>query len=99
VAGELPDAVFAISDLQAIGILRALHEANIRVPDDVALVSFDGTSESEFSWPALTVVRQPIAAMAKAAVAAVLNPSQLTAEHSTFDTDLVIRRSCGCHPA
>ena len=36
-AGELPDAVFAISDLQAIGILRALHEAGIRVPEDVAL--------------------------------------------------------------
>ena len=96
IAGELPDAVFAISDLQAIGILRALHEAGVRVPEDVAIVSFDGTSESEYSWPALTVVRQPIAAMARAAVAAVLNPSQATAEHNTFNTDLVIRRSCGC---
>jgi LacI family transcriptional regulator len=98
IAGKLPDAVFAISDLQAIGLLRALHEADIRVPEDVGLVSFDGTGESEYSWPALTVVRQPIAAMAEAAVAAVLNPSQATAEHSTFNTDLVIRRSCGCNP-
>lgn len=96
IARELPDAVFATSDLQAIGILRALHEADVRVPEDVAIVSFDGTSESEYSWPALTVVRQPIAAMARAAVAAVLNPSQATAEHNTFNTDLVIRRSCGC---
>ena len=96
IARGLPDAVFAISDLQAIGILRALHEAGIRVPEDVAIVSFDGTTESEYSWPALTVVRQPIAAMARAAVAAVLHPSQATAEHNTFKTDLVIRRSCGC---
>ena len=96
IARELPDAVFAISDLQAIGILRALHEAGVRVPEDVAIVSFDGTTESEYSWPALTVVRQPIAAMAKAAVAAILDPSQATAEHNTFNTDLVIRRSCGC---
>ncbi len=93
---ELPDAVFATNDLQAIGILRALHEANIRVPEDVALVSFDGTRESEYSWPALTVVRQPIAAMAQAAVAAVLDPPQATPQHTTFDTELVIRRSCGC---
>ena len=51
-ARGLPDAVFAASDLQAIGILRALHEAGVRVPEDVAIVSFDGTSESEYSWPA-----------------------------------------------
>ena len=97
-AGDLPDAVFAISDLQAIGILRALHEAGVRVPEDVALVAFDGTEESEYSWPPLTVVRQPITAMAKAAVDVVLNPSQANPGHDTFPTDLVIRRSCGCTP-
>ncbi len=96
IARELPDAVFATSDLQAIGVLRALHEAGVRVPEDVALVTFDGTKESEYSWPPLTVVRQPISAMAKAAVDAVLNPSQAAPEHDTFDTDLIIRRSCGC---
>jgi LacI family transcriptional regulator len=96
IAGELPDAVFVISDLQAIGILRALHDAGIRVPKDVAIVTFDGTKESEYSWPPLTVVRQPITAMARAAVAAVLNPAQTTPEHHTFHTNLIIRRSCGC---
>ena len=95
-ARELPDAVFATNDLQAIGVLRALHEAGVRVPEDVAMISFDGTDESEYTWPALTVVRQPIDAMARAAVAAVLNPAQATAEHDTFKTELVIRHSCGC---
>ena len=96
IARELPDAVFTTNDLQAIGVLRALHEAGVRVPEEVALVAFDGTKESEYSWPPLTVVRQPIAAMAIAAVNSVLNPSQADTEHHTFDTDLIIRRSCGC---
>ena len=46
-SSDLPDAVFAISDLQAVGILRAFHEAGLRVPQDIAVVSFDGTKESE----------------------------------------------------
>ncbi len=96
IARDLPDAVFATNDLQAIGILRALHEAGVRVPEDVAIVTFDGTEESEYSWPPLTAVRQPITAMATAAVDTVLNPSQAAPEHHTFATDLIIRRSCGC---
>jgi LacI family transcriptional regulator len=94
-----PDAVFATSDLQAVGVLRALHEAGLRVPQDIALVSFDGTSESEFCWPALTVARQPVAEMAQAAVAAVLDRrSPHPDQHQLFQTELVLRRSCGCGP-
>ncbi len=94
--GGLPDAVFTSSDLQAVGLLRALHEAGVRVPGDLAVVCFDGTSESEYAWPALTVARQPIAAMAHAAVDAVLDSVALPAGHQSFATELVIRRSCGC---
>ncbi|WP_114856111.1 LacI family DNA-binding transcriptional regulator [Brachybacterium sp. YJGR34] len=92
-APDLPDALFALSDLQAVGLLRALHETGIDVPRDVALVSFDGTIESEYCWPGLTVARQPIRAMAEAAVAAVMDAPS---EHQVFRTELVIRRSCGC---
>ena len=96
---ERPDAVFATSDLQAVGVLRALHEAGLRVPEDIALVSFDCTSESEYCWPALTVARQPVAARARAAVAAVLDPlTEHPDQHQTFQTELVVRRSCGCSP-
>jgi LacI family transcriptional regulator len=64
----LPDAVFAASDLIAIGLLRALRDAELRVPDDLAVASFDGTWEGEYSAPPLTSLRQPIEKMADAAL-------------------------------
>ena len=90
-----PTAIFAVSDLTGVGILRAAHELGLRVPEDVAVVSFDGTSESEFSWPSLTSVRQPLQEMASAAVSRVLDTLPHD-DHQLFDTTLIIRRSCGC---
>jgi len=95
-----PSAIFAASDQLCTGALKAIREAGLRCPDDIAVVSFDGTSESEYCWPPLTVARQPIEAMAEAALSAVLNPSS-TAAYQRFDTEIVIRESCGCsgrHP-
>jgi LacI family transcriptional regulator len=66
-------------------------------PDDIAVVSYDGTTESEYCWPPLTVARQPIQAMAEAAVSAVLNLSSPPTAYHRFVTDLVIRESCGCN--
>lgn len=51
-----PDAVFCFNDLLALGALRALHEAGVRVPDDVAVVGFDDISEASFTIPSLTTV-------------------------------------------
>ncbi|MFT4179562.1 MAG: LacI family DNA-binding transcriptional regulator [Thermomonas sp.] len=59
IARGLPfDAIFAGSDLIAIGALRALKEAGLRVPEDVAVVGFDGTPMARFSNPPLTTVVQ-----------------------------------------
>ncbi len=59
IARGLPfDAVFAASDLIAIGALHALKEAGLRVPEDVAVVGFDGTPMARFSNPPLTTVVQ-----------------------------------------
>jgi LacI family transcriptional regulator len=90
-----PTAIFASSDLQGIGVLRALHEANIAVPEEVALVAFDNVTETEYSWPPLTTVKQPVKEMAEAAVAKLLEP-QTQKSHTLFPTQLIIRRSCGC---
>jgi LacI family transcriptional regulator len=91
----LPDAVFTSNDIQALGLMRAAHELGIQVPDEVAVVAFDCTQESEYSWPPLTSARQPIKVMAEAAVSTVLDTTRAPS-HQVFPMDLVIRRSCGC---
>lgn len=50
------DAVFAFNDALAFGAMRALEEAGLRVPDDVAVIGFDDVEEAEFSIPSLTSV-------------------------------------------
>ena len=94
-----PSAVFVSSDIQAVGLLRALHELGLRVPEDVAIVSFDGTEDSRYTSPQLTVVRQPVRAMAADAVARVLVPiGHDGREHVMHRAELIVRESCGCHP-
>jgi LacI family transcriptional regulator len=91
-----PRAIFAVSDQLCTGTLKAIREAGLRCPSDIAVVSYDGSSESEYCWPPLTVARQPIQAMAEAAVSTVLSPSP-PADYQSFSTELVIRQSCGCN--
>jgi len=90
-----PRAVFVASDQQATGVLRAIRQAGVRCPDEIAVVSFDGTTESEYCSPPLTAVRQPIAAMADAAVTALLGATP-PPSFARFATELVVRESCGC---
>jgi LacI family transcriptional regulator len=83
--------------MQAVGILRAIHEAGLSIPNDIALASFDGSAEAEYSWPPLTTVKQPAQAMAEAAVKALIQtPRSHEPEHLIFPTELQVRRSCGC---
>jgi LacI family transcriptional regulator len=96
-AAERPTGIFVSSDGQAVGVLRALHEGGIRVPEDIAVVSFDGSPESEYSWPALTTVRQPLDLMASAAVGVAITGGSVP-HHQIFPTELLIRQSCGCRP-
>ncbi|MBM7503959.1 LacI family DNA-binding transcriptional regulator [Agromyces aurantiacus] len=61
------DAVFALNDTLGLGVLRALGEAELRVPEDVAVIAFDNIDESRFSVPSLSSVdpgRDQIAEMA-----------------------------------
>lgn len=92
-----PEAVFASSDLQAVGVLRALHEAGLRIPDDIAVVCVDGTDESEYAWPPLTVARQPVEEMAREAFRLITEPGPDEVFH-LLPTELIIRGSCGCTP-
>jgi DNA-binding LacI/PurR family transcriptional regulator len=55
-AGERPDAVFCFSDQLALGALRAVADAGLRVPEDVALVGFDDIEDGRYAVPTLTTV-------------------------------------------
>lgn len=59
------DAVFAASDLTAIGAMRAIEQAGRRVPDDIAVVGFDDIREAQVATPALTTVRQSLQDMGR----------------------------------
>jgi len=58
-------AVYAISDTMALGAIRALSEANKKVPQDVSVVGFDGIDIGEYSIPSLTTISQPFELMAR----------------------------------
>ena len=96
-----PSAVFVASDMMAIGALKALRQADLRVPQDVALVSFDDIPLASAIEPPLTTVRQPIERMGSMAVEVLLSvlqtPSQEEAptQRIVLPTELVIRASCG----
>ncbi|QBI18113.1 LacI family transcriptional regulator [Egibacter rhizosphaerae] len=90
------DALFAASDLAALGALRSLHAAGIRVPDDVALVGFDDSELAPSAEPPLTTVHQPIEELGRQATALLLgalDDPDYEPEHIVLDTELVRRDS------
>lgn len=66
-AKRRPTAVFAVSDMMAIGFMRAMYAAGLRVPDDVSVAGFDGIEFADYCEPPLTTVRQPREAMGRTA--------------------------------
>jgi DNA-binding LacI/PurR family transcriptional regulator len=88
------DAVFAASDLIAIGAMHALTEAGLRVPEDVAVVGFDGTPMARFSNPPLTTVVQDTSKAEALLVDALLRLVRDTpAQSQTLQPTLAIRAS------
>ncbi|MBN2884100.1 MAG: LacI family DNA-binding transcriptional regulator [Clostridia bacterium] len=65
---SLPSALFACNDLLAIGALHALHELNIRVPEDISLVGFDDLPTSSLIQPSLTTMSVPKVSIGRLAV-------------------------------
>ncbi len=93
-----PEAVFIANDTMAQGALRALRETGIKVPDDLAIASFDDIPTAARTQPPLTTVRQPIERSGAVAVDTLLETiahPNFSQHHIVLPTELVIRESCG----
>ncbi|MBG0829692.1 LacI family DNA-binding transcriptional regulator [Planomonospora sp. ID67723] len=95
--GDLPDAVFCANDLLALGMLRGLMHAGVRVPDDVALIGYDDIDFAAASAVSLTSIRQPTYQLGRTAAELLLdecdNPGTHAHQQIMFQPELVVRES------
>jgi len=90
------DAIFAVTDMLAIGALQALSDAGRAVPDDVSVVGFDDLPRAALVTPALTTVRQDIREAGEGLVKTIVGLIQGDDVESHLTTPkLVVRESCG----
>jgi diguanylate cyclase (GGDEF)-like protein/PAS domain S-box-containing protein len=100
-AGLPSTAVIAGTDYNAVGLMGALKAAGLVLPRDQAIVGFDDTEAGALSTPALSSVRQDVAAIgAEAArlVLALASHQDVPALHYRVPTRYIVRSSCGCSP-
>ncbi|WP_420235610.1 LacI family DNA-binding transcriptional regulator [Streptomyces xiaopingdaonensis] len=92
---EPPTAVFAGSDLQALGCLEAARVSGVRVPRDLSVVGYDDVSVARWASPALTTVHQPLQQMAEEAVQLLLRlrVEEPVTTRLELATSLVVRKS------
>ena len=97
---KLPDAIIAINDNVALGVVRALQDAGFKVPQDIAIASCDAFPQSEYYTPRLTTIDQKNSTLGDSAIHSLLKRIE---QHGNPDISiifqhlptLVIRESCG----
>jgi DNA-binding LacI/PurR family transcriptional regulator len=98
---ERPTAIFASNNAMTIGMLKALTEAKIRIPEEMAVIGFDDTDWTDFFTPPLTVVRQPTYTMGTLAGEILFQRLSETVflerKEIVLKPELVIRESCGAN--
>lgn len=93
---DRPSAIFAGSDLQALGVFEAARTLGIRVPDDLSVVGYDNLQLAQWTSPPLTTIHQPLAQMAEEAARLVVRMSEAELEsipRMDLATRLVVRES------
>jgi len=94
-------ALFAYNDNCAIACVRAIHEAGLRVPEDISVVGFDDIQSAAYCIPALTTVRQPLRKMGEIAARTLLSYIEKDRTHPpeiAIEPELVVRQSTGRAP-
>ncbi len=92
------EAVFVASDVVAIGAIEAARQANLRIPDDLAVVGFDDIPWSAYINPPLTTVRLPAYSLGWKAgylLIQLLNQEEIEETTQLLETQLIVRESCG----
>lgn len=95
--GNLPTAFFIASDSMAIGAIKALHEENINVPNDVSIIGFDDIPTSKYIVPPLSTVKIYTEFMGITAVGLInerINENREISKKVVIPTELIIRESC-----
>ena len=91
-----PTAVFAANDLMAIGAMRAVDEAGLRVPHDISIVGVDDIEVAAFQTPPLTTIRQSFTQLATFGVQLLLEilaGKELTQSQIVIEPTLIVRQS------
>jgi LacI family transcriptional regulator len=94
---DMPTAIFASNDLSAFGVMEAIRQNGLRVPDDISVIGFDDIPQASIGYPKLTTVHQPLEQLGREAVTMLLdfleNPTQDN-RRVVLPTQLTIRDSC-----
>jgi LacI family transcriptional regulator len=91
-------AIFALTDVLALGAIKAAHTLGLSVPQDISIVGFDDVPVASYSSPALTTIAQPITKMGENAVQLLLEQIRTGSRSSTrlvLPTEMVVRQSAG----
>jgi DNA-binding LacI/PurR family transcriptional regulator len=97
-SGRFPTAILCSNDLMAIGAMSAIHEAGLRVPEDVSVVGFDDIYFARIARPSLTTVNLPrdrVGALALKALQRIIRSKKNTGSEYVVETHLVVRKSTG----
>ena len=95
-----PRALFVTNDLMALGALQAIHELRLRIPQDVAIVSFDDMPWATSLDPALTTVAQPTRELGRTAAQLLLDRAadpERAVRQVVLQPELIVRASCGAN--
>lgn len=91
-----PTAIFSSNDVMAMGVMDAVRNRGLNIPDDISIIGFDDIPQAELIRPALTTIRQPLEQMGRMATQMLLDklktPDQLT-NRIELPTELVVRSS------
>lgn len=95
-------AIFCFNDIAATGVIRAVHDAGRRVPEDISVVGFDDILSAAYQKPSLTTVRQPLREMGRKGAQMLLdiitNPEAKAPEETVMEPELIVRESTGPPP-